>query len=155
MSKLLQDEIYSKFLQKITDYNFASLDANDAYDMMRGQLHCAVGTPYVSKLFSYMTLEDDVLVLDYELKNSSGQNAIDTDFVTNVLAIGMVIEWLEPQVKSVLHTMQMFGGKEEKFYSQSNHLNELRGLLKDCKVEMRKLIRDRGYISNAYINGDT
>ena len=49
---------------------------------------------------------------------------------------------------------QMYGGKEQKFYSQANHLIEIKSMLKDCKTELRKMIRDRGYIYNSYINGD-
>lgn len=86
--------------------------------------------------------------MEYQLKNDIYRNG-DPDFISNIMAAGMVIQWLEPQVKSVLHTLQMFGGKEEKFYSQSNHLGELKGLLQDCKMELRKTIRDRGYIYNS------
>lgn len=148
MNSVLYDDIYSKFLLKITDYNFASLNPNDAYEMMKGYLHSAVAVPYISKIFSSITFDDEILTLTYELKNEIFKNG-DIDYVTNILAIGMVIQWLEPQVKSVLHTLQMFGGKEEKFYSQAAHLSELKSLLKDCKVELRKMIRDRGYIANS------
>ena len=148
MNNVLYDDIYSKFLLKITDYSFASLDPNDAYEMMLGYLHNAVAVPYISKIFSSAIFDDEILTLTYELKNEIFENG-DVDYVTNILATGMVIQWLEPQVKSVLHTLQMFGGKEEKFYSQAAHLSELKSLLKDCKVELRKMIRDRGYISNS------
>ena len=74
---------------------------------------------------------------------------------TELIAVGMVIEWLEPQVNSVLNTRQMFSGKEEKFYSQSNHLNELKDLLRQNRLKQRKMIRDRGYISNSYLSEET
>lgn len=120
---------------------------------MRGWLHSVMSKPYTRKIFTQLTYDDEILSLTYELKNVLDKNNDDIDFVLELFAVGMVIEWLEPQVKSVLNTKQFFGGKEEKFYAQSTHINELRGLLKDTKLEYHKMIRDRGYILNSYING--
>lgn len=46
-------------------------------------------------------------------------NAVDQDFVENILAIGMVVSWTSVRLRSSLNMTQMFGGKEEKFYAQS------------------------------------
>lgn len=119
---------------------------------MRDLLYAAISKPYVMKLFNSLTMTDDVIELKYTLKHTIDKSNEDKYFVVDIIAIGMVIEWLEPQVKSTLNTLQMFSGKEEKFYSQSAHLGELKGLLRDAKVEQRKLIRDRGYISNSYLS---
>ena len=97
-------------------------------------------------------LDDEVIQLTYSLKHVINEADEDMRFVIEVIAMGMVIEWLEPQVNSVLNTLQMFSGKEEKFYSQSNHLSELKDLLKQSEIKQRKLIRDRGYISNTYLS---
>lgn len=70
-----------------------------------------------------------------------------------VIATGMVVEWVTPQVNSVINTQQMFSGKEVNFYSQANHLAELQNLLKLSSSTLRKLIRDRGYYVNSYISG--
>ena len=86
-----------------------------------------------------------------ELKNKSSNNSDDL-FVLELLTLGMVIEWLEPQVKSVLNTAQMFGGKEEKFYAQANHLNSLKEMLQESKRELRHLVRDHSFICNSYIS---
>ena len=37
-------------------------------------------------------------------------------------------------------------------YSQSNHLAEIRGLLEDAELDLRRTIRDRGYIYNSYLS---
>jgi len=72
-----------------------------------------------------------------------------------VIATGMVVEWVTPQVNSVINTQQMFSGKEVNFYSQANHLAELQNLLKLSSSTLRKLIRDRGYYVNSYINSQS
>lgn len=154
MAIVSYEKIYSQFLSKITDYNLISSDEQDVYEMLKDLLHSAVSKPYVVKLFSSLSMNDEVIEMNYELKHVINKNDEDMGFVVEVIATGMVTEWLEPQVNSVLNTLQMFSGKEEKFYSQSNHLKELKDLLALSQNRQRKMIRDRGYISNAYLSED-
>ncbi len=103
------------------------------------------------RLFSSSTLDDEIhtfiFTMAYPIEADS-----DIDFVKDVLAKGMAIAWLEPQVSSKLNISQMItSSKESKFYAQANHLSELRGLLKDLTLDQRKIIRDRGWISNTYL----
>jgi len=134
------EDIYSRFLQKCTDYDF-----------IEWWLHSVASLPYVRVKFKTFSLNDEVLKMNWELKNSIDDNS-DELFVIEVFAQGMIIQWLEPKVKSILNVKQFFGGKEEKFYSQANHLNELRSLLSDANISLRKLLRDHGYIINSYIS---
>lgn len=147
------EEIYSRFLSKITDYSFVSTDDYDLYQFMNSWMRSALSRPYIRRLFTTLTFDDEDVTLTYELSTSVNEDS-DKDFVIELAAMGMVIEWLEPKVKSVINISQMYGGKEQKFYSQANHLIEIKSMLKDCKTELRKMIRDRGYIYNSYINGD-
>lgn len=147
------DDIYSIFLSKITDYNFISLNDSDINDMMNGWMLSAISQPYISRLFSDLIVDNRSKTLNFKLKTTTNDFS-DINFVQEIIARGMVIEWLEPQVKSVLNTAQMFGGKEQKFFSQSQHLKELKDLLLNTKIELRKLIRDRGYIYNSYLGED-
>ena len=118
---------------------------------MEGWLHSVASLPYVRVKFKTFSLNDEVLKMNWELKNSIDDNS-DELFVIEVFAQGMIIQWLEPKVKSILNVKQFFGCKEEKFYSQANHLNELRSLLSDANISLRKLLRDHGYIINSYIS---
>lgn len=147
---LSYEDIFSRFLGYITDYNIASMNMDDAYDMMREWLRKAYSKPYLRRLFSSSTLDDEIQTLTYEM-DFIVEDEADKDFVSDILAKGMVIEWLQPQVKSKLFTQQMFAGKEQKFFAQANHVSELRGLLEDITLEQRKMIRDRGYINNSYL----
>ena len=54
----------------------------------------------------------------------------DAEFITDILGIGMVIEWITPKINSLNNIQQVFGSSEEKFYSQTNHLNGLKDLKK-------------------------
>lgn len=143
-------DIYSRFLQKVTDYELTQLPQADVYEMMCGWLHSTLSRPYIRSLFSGLKLEDDSLTMNYTLSNPVDDSA-DIEFIIELTAMGMVVEWLEPRVKSTTNIAQMFGGKEQKFYAQSTHMAELKSMLEDARVELRKMVRDYGYIHNSYI----
>ena len=152
MASLSYDEIFSDFLGSVTDYDLASVNIDDMYGLMTEYLHKALSQSYVRRLFTTINFDDVVQNLSFEMNNGVDDTA-DLDFVKYILSKGMVVEWLKPQVRSKVNIAQFFGGKEQKYYSQSQHLSELRGLLEDTQLEMRKAIRDRGYIYNPYLEG--
>ena len=146
------ETIYSRFLQKISDYELIQIDESTVYMLMNDWMRATLSKPYVRKLFASIVLDDEIMTLEYELKNAI-DDFTDEDFVIEILSNGMVVEWLEPQINNILYTKQFVGGKEEKFYAQSNQLAQLQSLLSDAKTELRKTIRDHGYINNSYIGG--
>ena len=148
--KISYQDIYSRFLQKIDDCELAQLPQVDVYEMMRGWLHSTLSRPYIRSLFSELEFKDDVLEMSCTLARSVDDSA-DTEFIIELAAMGMVVEWLEPRVKSTTNIAQMFGGKEQKFYAQSTHMAEIKSMLTDTRVELRKMVRDYGYIHNSYI----
>ena len=152
-SLLYEEDIYSSFLGKITDYNFVNISEDDVYELMSGYLKSAISQPYVRRLFSSIIMDDEVMEMTFELKNSIDEQS-DKYFVSEVLSRGMVIAWLEPQVKSTANLAQMFGGKEQKWFSQAQHLTELKDLLSTAKSEQRRIICDHGYINNSYVRGE-
>ena len=152
MASLSYDEIFSDFLGSVTDYDLASVNIDDMYGLMTEYLHKTLSQSYVRRLFSSVSFDDIVQMFSFEMVNSV-DDAADLDFTRYILSKGMVIEWLKPQVRSKVNIAQFFGGKEQKWFSQAQHLSELRGLLEDTQLEMRKAIRDRGYIYNPYLEG--
>lgn len=127
------EDIYTRFLTKVTDFNLLSLNDEDLHNMMYNWLRSAVAKQKVFE--NSFTFDDDNLCFNEDLTNTEME----------VLAVGMAIEWLEPQVNSATLTMQVFSSSDEKYYSQANHISELRGRLKEMKTERRKLVRDFQY----------
>ena len=144
--------LFSRVLNKINDPKELSLNKNDLLTIYVERLHSAVGKPRVRRLFSSFILDDEIQEISFELNNSVDE-ASDADFVLEVLILGMVIEWLQPQVDSVVHTSVMIGGKEEKKLLD-NHKNMIERL-DSMKKEQNKMIRDYGYMYNSYINGES
>ena len=140
--------LFSRVLNKINDPKELSLDESDLLEIYTERLHSVVGKPRVRRLFSSISLDDEIQEMTFTLNNSVDEES-DKDFVLEILSLGMAIEWLQPQVDSVIHTSVMIGGKEEKKLLD-NHKNMIERL-DSIKKEQNKMIRDYGYIYNSYI----
>lgn len=144
------DEIYSRFYQRVEDYNIVGLKENLVREMMFGWVKSVLSLPYVRRLFDTLVIDEDIEEIDYTMKFPVSDDE-DKDFFDELVALGMVVEWLKPKYNSTLNTSQYFSNSEQKWYSQANHMAELREMYRIAKLELRKFIRDRGYINNSYI----
>lgn len=72
-----------------------------------------------------------------------------SDLDVELLAMGMTLAWIEQYLNSTELTLQFIGGKEEKYYSQANHIEQLRALRADTVREMERL-----YTYHTYTNSD-
>ena len=145
------DEIYSRFYLRVKDYEISGLEESLVKEMLKGYLKSTLSKPMVRRLFSTITMDEDIEEIEYELRNSLDEDS-DKDFVEEVLATGMVIGWLDPRYHSTLLTSQFFSNSEQKFYAQSTQMNELKSMYQKAQTDLRKLIRDYGY-SLSVING--
>lgn len=148
MTSLKLNDVYSSFLDKVTDFDIVEYEEDVWKELMVGYLKGALGIPYLRAIFTTITVDDYEETINYTLKTEDG---CDEQFILELLSKGMVIKWLEPQVKSKVNIAQMFGGKEQKWMSQATHLSELKDLLENERIELNKLIRDRGSIYNPYL----
>ena len=145
------ESIYSRFYLRVEDYNMIGLKENLVNERMNGWMRSTLSKPYVRRLFDTLTIDEDMEELEYTMKFPVSDEE-DQDFVEEVIAHGMVVEWLSPKYHSTLNTAQMFSNSEQKFYSQANHMSELKDMYHRAKNDLRKLIRDRGYINNSYLS---
>lgn len=146
------ETVFSRTRGRVNDPKELSLNENDLLNIYTERLHNVIGKPRVRRLFSSITFDDEIQQIDFTLNNSVDE-ASDIDFVTDLLILGMTIEWLQPQVDSILHTSVMIGGKEEKKLLD-NHKNMI-DRLDSMKTELNKMIRDYGYMYNSYINSES
>lgn len=143
------EEIYSQFYTKNIDPTFfKKYSKEEAYDLMKNWLHSLAGTPYIRKCFSSITLDDNVLELTFQL-NKSIDDETDNNFIKDVFAQGMVILWEQQQIDKITNMAAVLGGKEEKSLLNNYKNNMTR--VKTLEVNLRKFIRDYGYIYNDYI----
>lgn len=133
-------KIYNIALGKITDYDLVNFPEDELETMLHSWLVSAIS--HFTRPTSDLSQRDDELrtfLIDLE------------DYEQEVLALLMVVAWIEPRVNSTLLTNQFVGGKEEKYYSQAQHLQTLMALRDSCANNAKKLVRDNSYRStNSY-----
>jgi len=110
------DEIYSRFYLRVKDYEISGLKESLVKEMLNGYLRSTLSKPMVRRLFSTVSMDEDIEEIDYELRNSLDEDS-DKNFVEEVLATGMVVGWLDPRYHSTLLTSQFFSNSEQKFYA--------------------------------------
>lgn len=144
------EDIYSRFYLRVEDYNIVGLETYLVNEMMNGWMRSVLSQPYIRRLFDTLTIDEDVEQIEYTMKHPISEEE-DKDFVEELIVLGMVAEWVSPKYHSTLLTSQFYSNNEQKYYSQANHMTELKDMYHRAKNDVRKLIRDRGYINNLYI----
>ena len=145
------ETIFNKFLGRVTDYDFLTIDEAYLWEQVSEWVENSIATPSLRVIFSSITCDKETQTLTYTLRNSAGDELSDQLYVEKLFAMSFVIQWLEPTVKNKINLNQMYGGKEERWFSQAQHLSELRGILEDTVVRFKKEIRDHDAIYNSYI----
>ena len=145
------NDVFSRFLIKIRDYDFAGLPEPTATEQMKEWLRSSLSHTYIYRIFDTFSADDEIAEFEYTLTNSVNDYQ-DKNFVEELLAYQMIVEWVSPKLRNTTLLNQMItNSKEQKFYSQSPHISELRGLLNDSESKVRSMLRDRGYIYNSYL----
>ena len=134
------EKIYQRFLNRTTDFNLAELDDYTLNEMLRGWLSSAI--------VRTRTLDSTLVCND---ENECFENDL-SELDVELLGLGMTLAWLDQTLNSTELTLQFVGGKEEKYYSQSAHISELRALREDTKLEMQKLHSYHTYTNNSYFD---
>lgn len=142
------ETIFSRFRGKVTDYDFLSYSDADLQTIQTDMLKAACAKPRVRQIFRTYGFDEDFQELTFELRNPVDDFS-DAEYVTELLALGMAIEWYQPKIDDILYGAPMIGGKEEKKLIDSRKENIQR--LDSMKVEQAKMIRDYGYMYNSYI----
>ena len=135
------EKVYNRFLQKISDFNLADVDDYSFDEMINGWLNSAV--------IRVRKCQHDLSKRDDELQEFEEDLS---DLEIELLALGMVDAWVSPMLNSTELTLQFVGGKEEKYYSQSQMLAELRNLKKENSLEMNRLHNYYTYTNNSYFD---
>lgn len=131
--------VYGRFLNSTTDFNLAELDNDTLRTMLKDWLHSAIAKV---RTLSDLSCDDELEVFNNDLSN------LDVE----LLAMGIRLSWLDQRINSTEYTNLFVGGKEEKFYSPSSQLSELRTLRADTLREMQQLYTYNTYSNNSYFD---
>ena len=133
------EKIYGRFLNHTTDFNLADLDDHTLSEMLKDWMHSAIVKTRTSSDLSHND-EDEVFNKDL------------SDLDIELIAMGMRLSWLDQRINSTEYTNLFVGGKEEKFYSPSSQLAELRALRSETLREMQQLYTYDTYVNNDYFD---
>ena len=133
------EKIYNRFSQKITDFNLMEIDDYSLDEMLLGWLNSSIVN--VRKREHNLSMRDD--------EAQEFQEDL-SDLEIELLALGMKLAWVDQYLNSTELVLQFVGGKEEKFYSPSSQLSELRALRADTLREMQQLYTYDTYVNNDY-----
>lgn len=133
------EKVYERFIQKITDFNLVEIDDYSFDNMLQSWLKSAITR--ARKCEHNLSLRDeDTQQFQEDL----------SDLEIELLALGMVDAWVSPMLNSTELALQFIGGKEEKYYSQSQQLAALQNLKKENLLEMNRLHNYYTYTNNSY-----
>ena len=137
----LYSTLYERALSSITDPLLAQLPEEDLETMLHDYLMDAIVEPTVGE-YDFSDRDEELKQFNFDI----------SDRDQKILAIHMVRAWLAPQIRSVTLTNQVFSGKETKFYSQKEMLNELRSLDADLQRQADLLFCRGTYLNNDYFD---
>ena len=135
------ETIYNRAIAQITDPLLAQLPEEDFEIMLHDWLMDAIEEPLVGD-YDFSDRNEELKQFNFDISNRDQK----------IISIHMVRGWLAPQIRSVTLTNQVFGGKEEKYYSQSNHLAELISLDNDLQRQADLLFCRGTYLNNDYFD---
>ena len=131
--------VYGRFLNSTTDFNLADLDDHTLNEMLKEWLHSAI---IKTRTSSDLSRDDDNEVFKNDL----------SEMDVELLAMGMRLSWLDQRINSTEYANLFVGGKEQKFYSPSQQLSELRALRADTLREMQQIYTYSTYNNNSYFD---
>ena len=114
--------LYNRALAQITDPLLAQLPEEDLENMLHDWLLNAIVEPVVGE-YDFSDRDEELKQFNFDISERDQK----------ILSIHMVRSWLAPQIRSVVLTSQVFGGKEEKLGPMST----VRCIGKPCSVFLR------------------
>ena len=161
-------DVYNRFLGKITDDMYIELTPEDTVKDLRNLLIDAIPVFEFPRcnLYDYnlayeIKPEDEVqedeiiigLLWDDDLQETDMEEAplvmvekstfgddLNSEEI-NILAILMMIAWVQRQVTSIENTRMKYSGSDFKMTSQANHLQKLLALLSECQRQSHHMQR--------------
>lgn len=135
------EAIYVRALAQITDPLLVQIPDEDLENMLHDWLMNAIIEPVVGE-YDFADRDEDLKQFNFDI----------SDRDQRILAIHMVRSWLAPQIASVTLTLQVYSGKETKYYAQANHLSEMRALDESLQKQADLLFGRGTYLNNEYFD---
>ena len=134
-------DIYNRALAQITDPLLAQIPEEDLENMLHDWLLNAIVEPVIG-VYDFSDRDEELKQFNFDISDADQK----------ILSIHMVRSWLAPQITSVESTLQVFSGKETKFYSQKEMLAEKQALDEKLRRDADLLFCRGTYLDNEYFD---
>jgi len=129
------DQIYQKFLEKITDVDLISLPEDQLREILRGYLDTACSRfLYCFQDLSQRDNDEEVFLITLE--------PLEIEILANI----MTYAWVLPKINKLTLLKQVMSDGDFKITSQANHLKELNSLKESIETEYNKLMMQYTYL---------
>ena len=146
MGSIEFDTIYSRALSRINDLKLAGYTESDFYEVMLEWLKSCSSSPRFRKLFSSFVIDEDAEEVTFSM-NCEVDDVYDTEFVTTLLAKGIILNYLPSRLEDTVHLATMIGGTEEKKLLD-NYKNNMERLNRLNREFNRDIARHTYYFGN-------
>jgi len=127
------ENLYSRFLSKITDYDHDSMDSNTLNDLILGYLKGAL--PKFIDSRTSLTRDDDTSLFSETL----------SELEEEIIASMMIIEWLNPRINFSDLLEKYLSPKDFNDFSPANQLKEIKSLRTTAQGDVDTLIIKYSY----------
>lgn len=151
MSKISSsyEDIHSILLGKIRDFDLLDLSFDEFDGLMTEKARSVFANPNFRGAFKSFEINEEIRTITYELM-SSVDDDYDKMFVEEVVAEGLIVQWLRPYVNNGVILNQFVGTAREKYYSQANHLAQIEERLHQAELSFDRLLTTHGYWNSTY-----
>ena len=133
--------LYGRALAQITDPILAQIPEEDLLNMLHDWLLNAIVEPVIGN-YDFSDRDEELQQFNFDI----------SEIDQKILSIHMVRGWLAPQITSIESTLQVFSGKETKFYSQKEMLAEKQALDEKLRRDADLLFCRGTYLDNEYFD---
>lgn len=140
MTNIQYDLFINAFLQKISEFDFLTLDEEDRNEIVEGYMHRAISE------FSYVCSYDLVSTRNDELREFEVEipDRILLEII-NIVTEGMLVQWMKPYMYNQELLQNVLNTRDYTTYSPSELLYRVTEAYKGSQQNFTRMIREYSY----------
>lgn len=140
MTNIQYDLFINAFLQKISEFDFLTLDEEDRNEIVEGYMHRAISE------FSYVCSYDLVSTRNDELREFEVEipDRILLEII-NIVTEGMLVQWMKPYMYNQELLQNVLNTRDYTTYSPSELLYRVTEAYKEAQQNFTRMIREYSY----------
>lgn len=136
----LSFDVFTKaFLDKVTEYNFKSLEKTVCVDMIDGYMRRACAQFARLCKYDLLTRDDDLRIFKTDISEN------DADEIVDIISEGMIVQWLKPYAYKSENLENVLNTSDFSAYSPAELLLRITSTYQTAKQDFRNMCVDYSY----------